>query len=283
MWTKKRLLVWGKTYPEFSKTYYETVCTGAIDAETKKLVRIYPVTLRYLKEPFKAYQWIEADVEKNASDFRPESFRIQQETIRPLDHLDHDKAGWAERAKWVLSAGNVFASVKALRDAEARDHTSLGLVKPKKITKIYMEYKPESEKKEWDEQRERALKQKDLYVDAESKTKDLAFCPVRYRAKFFCDDPVCPTEHDLSILDWGLYVLNYNQYVVRGAAMAEQKVVEKIEQLMDPSKRDAYFYLGNTMGHSQSFMIVGLFHPPLPPVSTRKKGREASLPLPGVD
>jgi hypothetical protein len=28
MWTKKRLLIWGTTYPEFSKTYYETVCTA---------------------------------------------------------------------------------------------------------------------------------------------------------------------------------------------------------------------------------------------------------------
>ena len=42
------------------------MCTGAIDAATGRLVRIYPITLRYMKEPFRHYSWIEADVERNA-------------------------------------------------------------------------------------------------------------------------------------------------------------------------------------------------------------------------
>lgn len=62
MWKKRRLLIRGTTYPEFSKTYNETVCTGALDGDTGKLVRIYPITLRQMKEPFSAYQWIEGEV-----------------------------------------------------------------------------------------------------------------------------------------------------------------------------------------------------------------------------
>jgi hypothetical protein len=54
MWERKQLLVWGTTYPEFSKTYYETVCMGAIDGATGRLMRIYPITLRHMKEPFHA-------------------------------------------------------------------------------------------------------------------------------------------------------------------------------------------------------------------------------------
>ena len=51
----------------------------------------------------------------------------------------------------------------------------------------------------------------------------------------------------------------------------------------DPSKRDPYFYLGNTMAHSHSFMIVGLFHPPIAKVAT-KKGADPRTPmLPGID
>lgn len=282
MWERRRLLVWGKTYPEFSKTYYETVCTGAVDEETGRLVRIYPVTLRYMKEPFRAYDRIEAEVERNTSDFRPESYRIRQDTIKIVGHLDHSKAGWAERSKWVLRPSNVFASVEALQAAEARDHTSLGLVRPRVINKIYMEYKPQEERQEWEEQRAKALAQKDLFVDAESETKDLAFCPVRYRAKFVCDDPSCATEHNLSILDWGLYVLNYNQFATRGAQTAEQKVVEKIQQLMDPTKRDPYLYLGNTKAHSHSFTIVGLFHPPIAKPAPERRGADV-LKLPGID
>lgn len=146
MWNRKKLLVWGKTYPEFSKTYYETVCTGAVDAETGKLVRIYPITLRYMKEPFKTYDWVEANVERNTSDFRPESHRIQQDSIKFVDRIEADKKGWPERSKWVLGANNVFKSVEALQAAEAKDHTSLGLIKPKAISRIYMRRKPDSER-----------------------------------------------------------------------------------------------------------------------------------------
>lgn len=276
VWEKKRLLVWGKTYPEFSTKYYETVCTGAVDGDTGKLIRIYPITLRHMKDPLKAYDWIEAEIERNESDFRPESYRIRQDTIKVVGHLDTEKAGWAERSRWVLSAGNVFSSVKALQAAEAERHTSLGLVKPKQITRIHMEYKSESEREEWEEHRERAFAQKDLFVEADSVKKDLAFCPVRYRAKFICDDAQCTTEHDFSILDWGLYVLNYREFADGGSATAQKKVVAKIEQLMDTSKRDPYFFLGNTKAHSHSFMIVGLFHPP-------KAVLQKQIAIPGFD
>jgi hypothetical protein len=289
MWEKKKLLIWGKTYPEFSKTYYETVCTGAIDTDTGSLVRIYPVTLRYMKEPFKTYDFIEAEVERNSADFRPESFRIRQDTIHVTGHLDTDKAGWAERVRHVVTEGNVFASVEALQVAEARDHTSLGLIKPKEITRIYMKKRPEADRQEWEEQRARALDQKDLFVDAETETKDLRFMPVQYRACFRCDDSACSTEHDLSILDWGVYALSRRQYAARGPEMAERDVIEKLKELLDPSKREPYFYLGNTKAHTRSFMIVGIFHPPKPPATPAfasaraRKKTPASMKLPGID
>jgi hypothetical protein len=279
MWTTKKFLIWGKTYPEFSKTYYETVCTGAVDAETGRLVRIYPVTLRYMKEPFKAYDWIEVEAERNTSDFRPESFRIRQDTLKVVGHIDTKKKGdWPERRRWILGPKNVFASVEALQAAEAADHTSLGLIRPKEIRRVYMRKKPNAERGEWDRQRAAALQQKELFVDAETETQDLQYMPVQYRACFRCDDPNCKTEHDLSILDWGVYVLSRREYAARGPAMAEQKVIEKIEELLDPSKRDPFLFLGNTKGHSQSFMIVGLFHPPIEPAPTvAEPPRQGSL------
>ncbi len=279
MWTTKKFLIWGKTYPEFSKTYYETVCTGAVDAETGRLVRIYPVTLRYMKEPFKAYDWIEVEAERNTSDFRPESFRIRQETLKVVGHVDTKKKGdWPERRRWILGPKNVFASVEALQAAEAADHTSLGLIRPREIRRVYMRKKPDAERDEWDRQRAAALQQKELFVDAETETQDLQYMPVQYRACFRCDDPDCKTEHDLSILDWGVYVLSRREYAARGPAMAEQKVIEKIEELLDPSKRDPFLFLGNTKGHSQSFMIVGLFHPPIEPApKVAEPPRQGSL------
>jgi hypothetical protein len=281
MWTKKKLLIWGKTYPEFSTKYYETVCTGAVDEETGKLVRIYPLTLRHLKEKFRSYDWIEADVQRNSSDFRPESFKINQDTFKVVGHIGTKPGEWHERSRLVLQPQNIFASVESLQAAEKSDHTSLGLVRPKEIKRIYKIKRKESERKEWDEARARAVQQRDLFVDPDSMAKELAFCPVEYRVKFTCDDSACTTEHDFSIRDWGLYVLDYNQWADRGGAVAEEKVVEKIQQLMDPTKRDPYFFLGNTKGHSQSFMVVGLFHPPLKK-PTLKAIPTATPMLPGI-
>jgi hypothetical protein len=261
MWTRRKLLIWGTTYPEFSKSHYETVCTGALDADTGRLVRIYPITLRHQKEPFHLYSWIEADVMRNAGDFRIESHKINQDTIQVIGHID-TKNEWAERSSWLLRPTNIFQSVEALLKAEEVDHTSLGLVKPKRVSRVYARYKPDAERMEWDNARERALVQRDLFVDAEAKTKDLAYMPVQYRIQFTCNDPACTTEHDFSILDWGVYVLSRRSYSTGGAQAAELAVVSRLKTILDPTTHDAYFYLGNSLAHCRNFMIVGVYYPP---------------------
>jgi|HubBroStandDraft_4_1064222.scaffolds.fasta_scaffold168768_2 hypothetical protein len=37
VWTTKKLLIWGKTYPEFSKSHYETVCTAPTSVPMRPL------------------------------------------------------------------------------------------------------------------------------------------------------------------------------------------------------------------------------------------------------
>jgi hypothetical protein len=276
MWERKKLLIWGTTYPEFSKTYYETVCTGAVDGDTGRLVRIYPITLRYMQEPFSKYDWIEADVERNTSDYRPESYKIKQDTIRVVGNIETKNDGWRERSKWVLGPNNIFASVRALQEAQERDHTSLGLVRAREVRRVYSQKKPAEARAEWEQQREDALRQRELYVDLEAKTKDLVFVPVQYRIRFVCEDRTCTTEHDLSILDWGVYVLSRKMFAQKGPVGAEHDVIAKINELLDATKRDGYLFLGNTKAHPQNFMVVGLFHPP----RVLEKTRPAQTALP---
>ncbi|HVY46475.1 MAG TPA: hypothetical protein VHB21_11380 [Minicystis sp.] len=267
MWSTRKFLIWGKTYPEFSKKYLETVCTGAVDEETGKLARIYPLTVRYMEKPFRTYDWVEVEAEPTGSnDRRPESFRVQQQSLKVVGHIDTTKKNdWPDRRRWVLGPKNqnVFASVEELRAAQAKDRTSLGLIRPKAITRVYAKRKPESARAEWDEKRAAALSKSELFIDAETETRDLEYVPVQYRACFRCDDPACDTEHDLSILDWGLYVLHLRQFAARGASMAERDVIDHIQNLLDPKQRDPFLFLGNTLAHPQNFMIVGLFHPPI--------------------
>lgn len=81
-WVEKRILIWGKTYPELSIRYAETVCTGGTDEEGN-LIRLYPIPFRYLapESSFKKYQWITARICKADDDTRRESHKILPESI----------------------------------------------------------------------------------------------------------------------------------------------------------------------------------------------------------
>lgn len=262
MWETKRLLIWGKTYPEFSRRYYETVCTGAIDGSTGNLVRIYPITLRYQKEPFKLYDWIEARVERNTSDFRPESHRIDQTSIKVVGNLS-TADGWAERSEWVLRQGNTFPSVEALVAAESQTHTSMGVVRPKTVKRVYAKQRPTEERDEWEQRKKDAVAQRDLFVDPESEVRELAWVPIQYRVEFTCDDNAC-RGHDCSVLDWGLYVLHRRMYAQTGSPVtAQAKVIQHLEEILDGARKNVHLFMGNTKSHTRNFMILGVYYPPI--------------------
>lgn len=261
MWEKKRLLVWGKTYPQFSTKYYETVCTGAVDTETGKLIRIYPITLRYMSEPFSKYEFIEAEIQRNLSDRRPESHKINLDSIQKTGKLD-TKDGWLARSKVVLNPSSVFGSVEDLLGAEEVDGTSIGIVAPKTINRFYVQRRPESDRKEWEEQRERAMAQQELFVDPESVRKELNYMPIHYKVEFTCDHAAC-AGHDCTIQDWEIYALSRKVFARKGAAGAEEDVIKRLNEMCDLQKTKPHLFLGNTLAHPKSFSVVGFFYPKL--------------------
>ena len=260
MWTRKKLLIIAKTYPEFSKSHLETVCTAAIDGETGRLIRVYPMSLRYMERQPQAFEWIEADVEKNPKDFRPESYRIRQDTVTILDSIGTEH-GWSDRSAWVLKGSNEFKSAEELHAANKVERTSLGLVRPKVIDEVYAVQKTHADLAQWNEKRERAVSQHELFGDDDVEVRELKFPWIEYRARFHCDDANC-NGHDMSVHDWGIYVLDMKMTEKYGTADAEQKVLDKMKDLLDPEKHDTRLLLGNTLMHPGSFFIGGLYYPP---------------------
>ena len=98
-----KVLITIKTYPSLSEKYDELVCTAGF-LEDGSMIRIYPVPFRKLdyEKQYKKYQWIEIDLEKRSSDFRPES-------LKPVD-IDKafkigkfiDSSQWNKRRELVL-------------------------------------------------------------------------------------------------------------------------------------------------------------------------------------
>ena len=100
---KKIILVTVKAYPNPSKTYGETVCCAGVDLDTLQLIRLYPIPFRDLDydKKFKKYSIIEVACTKTPDDKRPESYKVNAETIKVLDWLD-TKNNWAKRKDIIL-------------------------------------------------------------------------------------------------------------------------------------------------------------------------------------
>lgn len=266
-WERKRILIWGKTRPELSKTYREIVCTGGVFEDTKELVRIYPIPLRYMNDEkvFKKYQWIEAFVTKSSSDSRPESYKIRADGIEVLDSISTGDGYWEERAKWIMHPENIYQSVESLQTQWQQDGTSLGIIKPGRILNVYKRTINQDEKNDFYERYDNAVAQWDLpIVDplTNREIKPLSPADFRFKVKFICNDPNCHIEHNFTILDWEVDALYFN-LKQRGDSpeTASEKVLDKIRNDVFSDEKDYYLFLGNIFNHPDKFTIVGLWYP----------------------
>ena len=129
---KKQILIAVKAYPNPSKSYGETVCCAGVDLATGKLIRLYPIPFRDLddQKKFKKYNVIEILCFTPRDDKRPESHRVNSDSIRILEWWD-TKDRWARRKSVVLPT--LSASMCTVLK-EAKDHDkSLALIRPDNV------------------------------------------------------------------------------------------------------------------------------------------------------
>jgi hypothetical protein len=243
-----------KTYPEYSAKYTETVCTAGILKDTRQLIRLYPIIYRYLEgdKRFGKYQWITAKIEKNPSDRRPESFKVELDSIR-LGARITASDNWKERKRWVLNQKHIFPSLEALLEAQEAQGTSLGLIRVKKMINFEIVRKSNIEIKEAESKKDMIMKQLHFF---EAK-KNLELIPFRFTLRFLCNDLKCKSPHNVSILDW-----EFGELYRRVKTNQDWKnfIRRKVDQLLSPG-RDTYLFMGNMSGHPTSFSVLGFFWP----------------------
>ncbi len=253
----RKILIATKTYPSISRKYRETVCTAGIllDDDNKPLqwIRIYPIRYRYLEfdQYYPRWSIISAEIEKNDKDYRPESYRINDTSIRVIKKINTDD-NWSERKSFVLPLQ--FRSTKEIQEQKL----SLGIIKPKLIKK----YLYENVEREWNAKQRAILDQGDLF---EPKNYDLEKIPYKFSYKFIDEDNI---PHKYSISDWEIMQLyrNCRDKSKFSGLDAEKEALEKVRQKLEDDfmpKKDLYFIIGNLKNHPKSFMIIGLFYPPL--------------------
>jgi len=261
---KTKVLITVKTYPTISKKYEDLVCTAGM-REDGSWVRIYPVQFRKRPygEQYSKYEWIELDLVKNKSDFRPESFRpVSHETpIIKIGEIKPDGDIWDERRKIVLQ--KVYKNMSKLIE-EAKDKsicTSLAVFKPTEV--IDFVYKEEKER-EWPPDKIAQFKQKKLFeIDDNNEFRVIKKLPYKFIYKFKDE---CGKTSNLMIEDWEIGQLYWN--CLRRYEGNEMKACEDVRKKYfdDFAKtKDLHFFLGTTqINHFRGknpFLIIGTFHP----------------------
>ena len=256
-----RILITVKTYPHPSKSYNELVCTAGI-LENGKWVRIYPIDFRDrpFVEQYKKYDFIELDLVKNTTDFRPESYQPKlrmDEKIKIADSIDTSNR-WQKRKDFVLQ--EVFTSMTDLTNLAKDTHLqkSLAVLKPMEI--VDLEIIKEDER-DWNPALRAQLQQMSIFGKKREIVQKL---PYKYSYGFLTEDG---KQRKLRILDWEIGALYWNCLArAKGdECEANQKVRDKyLHEFV--SKKDIYLILGTTKRwHNVSpnpFIIIGVFYPP---------------------
>ena len=262
---KTKVLITVKTYPAISGKYEELVCTAGF-TEDGTWIRIYPIQFRRksFEEQYKKYDWIELDLVKNDSDFRPESYRpySHDSEIKILNHIETTN-NWAERKKFVL--GKIYYNLTELiTEAQNKNIcTSLAVFKPTKI----LDFTIEEVEREWDKKKlaklEAERQQGNLFAQPENPFEVVQKLPYKFCYVFEDNQG---KQSKLMIEDWEIGQLYWN--CLSRNEGDEAKAVEDVKKKYfdDFAKtKDLHLFLGTSQLHHyvshNPFMIIGTFHP----------------------
>lgn len=220
IWHEQKALIIGRAYPEPSKKYIETVCTGAI-TEGGQLLRLYPISWRYLNEnqQYRLWTWATFEICKNPDDKRRESFRVREESISVLSHVESQ----AERFSLLSKA--LVPDRETLECRYRTDWTSIGLVEIEMI-----DIRTTKPRTDWAEVKP-FTKQSHLYVQV----KPLEQAPFDLKLRFRCkNNPKCKT-HFCRLIGWE-YMEAFRQFRVRygsneaGIAKIKEGIIAKFSK-----------------------------------------------------
>lgn len=260
-----KVLIAVKTYPTISSKYDELVCTAGF-REDGSWVRIYPIAFRKkdYDQQYKKYDWIELDLVKNESDFRPESYRphSHETEIKILKHVD-TASNWYLRKQHALR--RVYTNMTKLI-AEAHNKnicTSLAVFKPSR----FLDFTVEEVSKEWDKKKldilEKERIQFNLFKQPENPFEVVRKLP--YKFKYVFEDEEGKVSK-LMIEDWEIGQLYWN--TLASSEGDENKAIAAVKlKYFDKftKENDLHLFLGTSQVHhypsKNPFMIIGAFYP----------------------
>jgi hypothetical protein len=256
---RSRFLILVKTYPNPSRSLQEVVCTAAM-REDGALVRLYPIPFRSIPEAqrFKKWQWIEADVRKSRVDTRPDSYKVDVQTLRCLDWMPAGE-GW--RNRWRTIKHLVSPSLEHLEQRQSKEGWSLGLIKPANLVDFKIE---PAEHTEW------TITERQKLLGAEgaqtlfgpSREVDLLEkIPLKFSYVFNCKTP-CTGPHTRMLEDWeiGQSWRKWRHEYSKDVLLAKLR-----ERYFDrpAATQNLFLFLGTLAQYPKTWIAIGQIQPPL--------------------
>ncbi len=253
LWETKKVLITVRTYPSPAQKGVEVSCTAGI-TEDREWIRLFPVPYRFLAgaQRFKKYQWIKLNVQRARDDPRPESYKLDRDSIQIVSEPLPSASKWRARKEIVFPLKS--RSLCALRAARKKQgYPTLGIFQPAEIKRLLIE----PDNAEWSPSQLARLRQLSLFNEAPR--TELEKIPFRFRYEFRCAEATC-TGHTMVCTDWEIGQSYRNFRRVYGPNGWEAKFREKFESGMQ-ERCDTHFYVGTLHTHPNIWIIVGLFYP----------------------
>lgn len=252
----EELLILTKTYPSPSGRYRETTCVAAITRDGQ-MRRLFPVPYRFLADEtrFKKWEWIRASVATTTADQRPESRRIDVDSIELLDERVGTDDSWFERRQ--IIEAHVVEDFYTLEERRKKSGETLGFIRPKAISSF--EITPAKEP-DWSEDDYRKLAQDGLFDTPEMRERIvLRKLPSDYYYKYISGENV----HRHKIVDWEAGALYWKCLQRYGEGGWLEKFRHKFGTQFQ--EKDLLFLMGTIHRFPDHWLIVGLIYPPKPP------------------
>lgn len=245
---RERVCILVKAYPQTSKKYIETVCCAAI-TERGELRRLYPINYRLLEpqQRFKRFDWIEANMERNPLDPRPESYKLDQGSLVIFQR--GDKA--TPESKLQIWKPHVVPSIHWLVDEQERSGRSLGIVQPDPGS-VRFGWKS-AEKADEQERSLAAGARQQLNIFTSKPLEPLPDPDYIFRYRFTSDG----RPHEMALHDWEVQTTFWKYSRQYGGAEA---ALDKMRQFYEQEavERNLHLVLGNMHKRRHQFIIVGV-------------------------
>ncbi|MBI5291595.1 MAG: hypothetical protein HY872_06950 [Chloroflexi bacterium] len=250
------LLILTKTYPAPSTKYREVTCVAALN-RSGVMRRLFPLPFRLLagQHQFKKWEWIRANIIRAKSDQRPESYKIDVDTIVRLGERIGTQYNWAERRQWIEP--QLMSNFLALEQRRQATGETLGFVRPSRL--LALEIVPVKEA-DWTEEDKNKLLQEGLFDSTDAKSRPpLRKLPYDFYYRYECAGPDGVERWRHKLTDWEVGALYWNCFRTYGRQW-EKAFRQRLET--EFAQKDLMFLMGTMHRFPDQWLIVGLVYPP---------------------